>query len=416
MSDKEVEETDSNETDEKEAENKTESSDNDNEDTSKALIEAEKFKKSLDKNFKNIKSEQEKTSKKAKSSSLRLSKKLNNSNEFTSRVESMQKQFSGTTLDKQQKYPDNPTLEKSYLVQLQTFYMCSLNDFREQSEQQAVQLKKNNEDQIKWLHPISSPKFEHKISEHFEAITEYISEWRRKGFCISLGAEGSLKKIFNVGASASGGREKETSHNTTKSGEGQNIYINILNIIPKIAFSLNDTQIELTDLAREKAKEVANNKISVEKFLKMFGTHFPLGQYEVGGIHSCVVHGSCENKIDTDELVNLCLIELKAKFHLGVAKIGSGALLGGGHSKSSKTNQTETSRRDVSIEHKIENTGPHEYDAIRFGQILKENENEWRIIKRPWGSNIVSIWEMIENDSDHEVKKAAKIVEDGYKK
>ena len=141
-----------------------------------------------------------------------------------------------------------------------------MKDFQKQNQIQTVQLKKHVEDQIKWLYPRSPPEFKHKISENFEVISEYRSELRKQGFCISLGAEGSLSYIASGGASASGARGKENNKNNTEFKEEQNIYISILKITPKIAFCLDDTQIELTDLAREKAKKVANNK---SFFIKM---------------------------------------------------------------------------------------------------------------------------------------------------
>jgi hypothetical protein len=163
--------------------------------------------------------------------------------------------------------------------------------------------------------------------------------------------------------------------------------------------------LELTENARNEAKNIKDSA-TANKYMNDFGSHLPVGTYELGGVYLCAAKASSTEDISKEELEEIGINKLNAELGVAIPLVfdASGNFIR--ESKNDSYNLKADKAKTVTLEHIVKCNGrsiKNPLDFHNFYSNLKlddENLSDLRIIKRPSNKQPTPIWKFFENDSE----------------
>ena len=163
---------------------------------------------------------------------------------------------------------------------------------------------------------------------------------------------------------------------------------------PMSSFQLDRNNLTFRTDAINKLREI-NDYRSAEEFMQRYGSHFPTGHFQLGGILWHKLQVNTDKSVLIRDLEELSTKELDASASIGFKSFfkASGSMKTTSM-KSRVASSSETSAT-ATIQFESEALGPAVFNPVLFEQILRANSDTWHIIDRGDLDSLVPIWEIV---------------------
>ena len=160
------------------------------------------------------------------------------------------------------------------------------------------------------------------------------------------------------------------------------------------SFQLDRNNLTFRTDAINKLREI-NDYRSAEEFMQRYGSHFPTGHFQLGGILWHKLQVNTDKSVLIRDLEELSSKELDASASIGFKSFfkASGSMKTTSM-KSRVASSSETSAT-ATIQFESEALGPAVFNPVLFEQILRANSDTWHIIDRGDLDSLVPIWEIV---------------------
>jgi hypothetical protein len=281
-------------------------------------------------------------------------------------------------------------LENNLLQGLKTFIAISLTSDQACPEYELVELAKEKST-IKLAVATTKPTFFRDDEKSGEKSNTTRLKSDKKGYEASASIGLNYAK-----AGVSFEKSKSESNEQTESGKKNKESVRIYKYVPVYSFVLPRMELKLTEMARFEAKQISDAK-SAREFLRKFGSHFPTGTYELGGIYSYTSEASFKQDLEKSRVKQSSVSKVKSELgvDIPVILVKPNLELSRSQDHGEQVSKYRRTNKDISGI-RLEGTHTHE-DPDTFTASLARFE-ACRIIKRP--TDQVAVWQFFQNDQE----------------